>query len=302
MAGNASENEGGPQDFSTSQFSADEMRALFAWLGVDFATADEDKRRLAVARLAEVLRDEAQTDALMAELQAVGQQTGADIQRREAFEPLQKRHPVRSTDRELLDDPASVGKVLDAVVDTGARRTRIHEASDAGLLGYGVRGGGVVHAPLSGTTIEEGESAVFSRSGVPDVPPAPEALLQWTKFAFEVDHVLKAHETLWGRLVAFFHRSNMISRWEQTNPAWLDLHLQEGHRRWLFQIHFGGNDDCLLLIVSGHAGVPLRVPARDPHEFSKLLIDAFDGDINPARLALTSVQQAIEASTTASLH
>jgi hypothetical protein len=298
MAGN--ERGSGSRNFAALQFSEDEMQALFALLGVDSDTGDEGKRTLAMARLAAVLRDEAQTEALLTGLKTIGPQSD-DVHRNDAFEPLRKLHHVRITDSELLDNPATVGKVMDAAAGVRSRRARILEGSVTALSGKLARGGSVVHAPLPASPIE-GEEVLFSRSGKADVQLVPDALRHWMKFATEVDHVLREHETFWGRLAAFFHRSNMISHWEQTDPTWLDLHLQEGRRRWLFQIHFAGANDVLLLIVSGETRESRRVSASDPQEFSKLLIDTFDGDINPARLALTSVQQAIEAATRASLH
>ncbi|WP_322091751.1 hypothetical protein [Paraburkholderia bannensis] len=299
MAGNEHESESGPQDFAASQFSADEMRVLFTVLGVDFDSGDEDRHKLAVERLAEALRDKAQTETLLAALKAAGEPSDVDLQRNDAFKPSRSFHPDRATDSELLDNPPTVGKVMDAAVDV---RARILEGSLAEFSGKVARGGSVVHAPLSTTPNDEVEQVLFSRPGSAKVQPVPEALRHWTKFACEVDHVLQEHETLWGRLSAFFHRSNMISRWEQTDPTWLDLYLQEGRRRWLFQIHFAGNNDVLWLIVAGDARESRRVSVSDPQEFSKLLIDTFDGDISPARLALTSVQQAIEASIKVSLH
>jgi hypothetical protein len=301
MSGNERENGNEPHDCAAPQFSADETRLLFEVLDIKADVADESARARAMERLATLLQDEAQTVRLVAALSSAEPQLDERVRGNDLFEPSRKFHAIRASDSELLGNPATVGKLMVAV-EANLRHARIIEGDPSEHPGRVMaRGGSMVRAQSPHTPLEESEADTFSHSGNAHDAPVPDVLRHWTKFASEVDHVLKDRETLWGLLSAFFHRTNMISRWEQTEPDWFDLRLQEGRRTWLLRVHFGRDDDYLLLIVSGKSGEPLRMPANNPHEFSKRLIDAFDGDINPARLVLTSVQQAIEASAKASI-
>ncbi|MFD1558016.1 hypothetical protein ACFSHT_20705 [Paraburkholderia silviterrae] len=274
---------------------------MLAFLGVDGNLCDDASRTLAMERLAALLEDETQTERLFCTLRSAGPSLDEGDARNDNFKPLQRFHAYRHSDRELLDNPATVGKAMGAQ-DTQSRRTGMLEGSGGAYLEGRLQpaSGGMVQAHAPRTLVEE--SGLLSCSDDAREARIPDVLLRWQKFALEVDHVLRAHQSLWGRLSAFFHRSNLSSRWEQTEPDWLDLYLQEGRRRWLLQIHFGGDSHVVVVIVSGKPGKPLQVPANDPREFSMRLIDAFDGDVNPARFALTSVEQAIEASTRASHH
>ncbi|QBQ98135.1 hypothetical protein [Paraburkholderia pallida] len=301
MTGNERDRGVERHDFAAPQFSVEEMRALFAFLGVDGDLCDETSRTLAMERLAALLEDATQTGRLVCALRSAAPSLDEGDARNDNFKPLQWFHAYRASDRELLDNPPTVGRAMGAQ-DTQSRLKGMLEGSGGAYLERRLQptSGGMVQAHAPRALIEEGD--VLSCSDDAREARIPDVLLRWQKFALEVDHVLRAHQGLWGRLSAFFHRSNLTSRWEQTEPNWLDLYLQEGRRRWLLQIHFGDDSHVVVVIASGKPGKPLQVPANDPREFSMRLIDAFDGDVNPARFALTSVEQAIEATTRVSLH
>ena len=280
------------------EISAEIIAQALARLGFRFDPASTEDVARAARYVDSVLADQVRTDELVAALDAVSTLPAGSPVLPEASSPAKPFVPMRifakrtPADADLLDDAPSRGRLLSALerdairsAESGDSRRHMPWINWPADRVQGGHGRIADHIAFDIHSIEKQAPDIpqlhaFISLALKALPEIRPSLLDRVRLMFAHDAPPRV-ETF----VYYYTRNSGAVR------------IQYGERRWNLTYVAGGDS---LLILQGHdwAESSLLTHAKndDPAIFSNRLVSAFEGHADYARVALSSVQRAIDES------
>ncbi|KVD05525.1 hypothetical protein WI77_27000 [Burkholderia ubonensis] len=270
-------------------FSDDELKALFAALGLSGDPRDEADRARAMGVLSEALADPDRTRDVIAALDqgSKASELSPDIPlvRGARFTPVSRSLHEAEVDVWQLDDLPSTGRVLNALRGDRAGTERGDPALHS-ARGPQVKSGGTVVA--SGTFLQHDKADWLA-----------------TRHAAVHTFIWQASKALPDWQPSLFTRISEALKGEVSESSWhtlengVDVELRHGARRWHVVLLFI-DTAVTVRVAKDHEPVLEREVARTmPEAFSRTLLQALDGDVRSTHLALEAAHKAMTVETRA---
>ncbi|HEX7684215.1 MAG TPA: hypothetical protein VF446_11890 [Trinickia sp.] len=292
-----------PSDLEAAQptLSDPEFNVLLRALKIDGDAKNEHDRERAMETLNAVLLDSKRSDELLAALEEIAGAAANSMLGEVVFagpnaKPITRRVTNVEAATAMIDDVPSTGRLLNALHDRTALMAEKTGAPEV-----------VTPEPThSSNRSTEGIEREFfpgrSAVGQTEAEYAPFIQAQLLAFLAEARDALPKRSPSWlERLAQAYEamKGSGATSWQAANFVMHShLHhfegqLRHGPREWHVEVQFLEPKVTVSVTNVSTTVIERDVARSKPEDFSRTLLDAFDGDVSSTRMALDAVQQAL---------